>query len=193
MKPGYLLLCGAAGALLALVGCGGDGTAPGTPVRAAVGNNVPTRAATTNFNVTVQTDKTTYKVGESIQITVSATNNTATERTLQYPTKSNYLRWGYIIAQNNKIVTYEYWDGHGESLPPMIGTDTYAPGETKTFVYHFPYQNPPGNTNGKEKLAAGTYQVYAKMPATVYTSDWQVTRYPDPTPASPVITITVTQ
>jgi hypothetical protein len=193
MKHAHLL-GGATLALLALAGCGGGGTFQGAPiVREAFGRSVPTRAATTNFTVTVQTDKATYKVGDPIQITVSATNNTATERKLQYPTPFSYHRWGYIIAQNNKIVTYEYWDGHGERFPTVIGTDTYAPGETKTFAYAFPYPNTAGSKDGTETLAPGTYQVYARMPETVYTSDWQVTRYPDPTPASTPVTITVTK
>ena len=193
MKRKGLILCGAAVALLALAGCGTGSTTDGTPVRAAVGRGVPTRGATTNFTVTVQTNKATYKVGDPIQITVSATNSTATARTLQYPTPFSYHRWGYIISQNDKIVTYEYWDGHKEFFPAVIGTDTYAAGETKTFAYAFPYPNAAGSNTGPEQLPAGTYQVYARMPETVFTSDWQVTRYPDPTPASPPVTITVTK
>jgi hypothetical protein len=193
MKLGGLILSGSAVALLALTGCGGGGATEGTPVRTAVGRSVPTRGATTNFTVTVQTDKATYKVGEPIQIIVSATNSTASARTLRYPTPFSYHRWGYIISKNNKIVTYEYWDGHREFFPAVIGSDTYAPNETKTFAYVFPYPNTAGSTTGPEQLPAGTYQVYARMPETVYTSDWQITRYPDPTPASLPVTITVTQ
>src|SRR5687768_12249075 len=175
MQRGHLLLSGAAGLLLALAGCGGGGTTEGTgvgalAVRAAVGNRVPTRGATTNFTVAVQTDKATYRAGDPIQITVTATNNTAATHTLRYPTPFSYHRWGYIISQNDKIVTYEYWDGHGNAFPTVIGTDIYAPGETKTFAYTFPYPNPAGNGNAIERLSPGTYQVYARMPETVYTN-----------------------
>lgn len=192
MKRGKLFLGGAILALILQIGCGnGDTTGGQATVRAAVGRSVPTRAATTNFTVSVQTDKATYKVGEPIQITVSATNSTATQRKLQYPTPFSYHRWGYIISQNDKIVTYEYWDGHEEAFPAVIGTDTYAPGETKTFAYAFPYPNAKNQTT-KEQLPVGTYQVFARMPETVFTGDWQVTRFPDPTPASLPVTITIT-
>jgi hypothetical protein len=179
-------------ALMATAGCGGGsgGTQTAT-VRAAVGRSVPAKATLTGFNVTVQTDKASYKVGDPIKITVSATNSGQAARTLKYPTPFSYHRWGYIIAQNDKIVTYEYWDGHGQGFPAAIGSDTYASGETKSFTYDFPYPTPGGNTGGLEKLPEGTYQVYARMPELVYSDNWQDIRHLDPTPASLPVTITI--
>ena len=181
-------------ALLATAGCGGGSyDSGGTTVyeRTGVGRSVPAKANLADFTVTVQTDKATYKVGAPIKITVSATYNGQGTRTLKYPTSSLYHRWGYIIAKDDKIVTYEYWDGHGVSFTAMIGTDTYTAGETKTFTYDFPYPTPAGGTGGLESLAAGTYKVYARMPELVYTDKWQDIRHLDPTPASLPVTVTI--
>ena len=182
--------------LLATAGCGGgygNGNGVSTTVyeRTGVGRSVPAKADLANFTVTVQTDKATYKVGAPIKITVSATYNGQGTRTLKYPTPSAYQRWGYIIAKDEKIVTYEYWNGHRESFPAMVGSDTYTAGETKTFTYDFPYPTPAGSTGGLEALAAGTYQVYARMPELVYTDKWQDIRNLDPTPASLPVTVTI--
>lgn len=182
------LLC----ALLPLTGCGGSGDSTALPVRSAVGRSVPAKSSLNGFSVTVQTDKTTYAVGEPIQITVTATNTGASARTLRYPTSFAYHRWGYIIAQNDKIVTYEYWDGHREHFPTILGMDTYTAGEARTFAYRFPYLNLAGSVdNPTEQLPAGTYQVYARMPELVYTDDNKDVRYSEPTPASVPVTITI--
>ena len=182
------LLC----ALLPLTGCGGSGDSTVPGVRAAVGRSVPARSNLSGFSVTVQTDKTTYAAGEPIQITVAATNTGASARTLRYPTNFSYHRWGYIIAQNDKIVTYEYWDGHREHFPTVLGVDTYTAGETKPFAYRFPYRNTAGSVdNPTEQLPAGTYQVYARMPELVYTEDSKDLHYSEPTPASVPVTITI--
>ena len=53
------------------------------------------------------------------------------------------------------------------------------------------YPTPSGSTGGLEALAAGTYQVYARMPELVYTDKWQDIRNLDPTPASLPVTVTI--
>lgn len=179
--------------ILPLLGCGNGSTTPNMPpTREAVGRSVPQQRTLEGFQVTVQTNKGSYTAGEPIEIVVSATNTSDRSRTLRYPTDSAYHRWGYIIARDGRIVTYEYWEGHGDFFAQMIGEDTYQPGETKTFRYRFPYRKSSGEEiNPPEQLPPGTYQVYARMPETVYLNDFDPVRYTEPTPASQPVTIVV--
>ncbi|MCS6776757.1 MAG: BsuPI-related putative proteinase inhibitor [Chloroherpetonaceae bacterium] len=181
------------GILFSLPGCGNGSTTPNVPpTRDAVGRSVPQQRTLEGFQVTVQTDKTTYAPGEPIEIIVSATNTGTQPRTLRYPTDSAYHRWGYIIARDGRIVTYEYWEGHGDFFAQIIGEDTYQPGETRTFRYRFPYRMSSGEEiNPPEQLPPGTYQVYARMPETVYVDNFDPIRHTEPTPASQPVTIVV--
>jgi hypothetical protein len=184
-------------AAVTVIGCGGTGgtdttLAAGPTARASVGDAVPAKSSVAGLGVTVSTDKTTYKTGDPITITVSATNAGNSPLTLRYSSASDLVKWGYIIAQNDKIVTYEFWNGHRLVLPAVIGTDTYAPGETKTFTYTFPLTGLPTNDPDTiHSLSPGTYQVYARIPALVYNGA-QALRTDIPTPASDPVTITVT-
>lgn len=190
-------IIGFGGALLALwglAGCGGSGGGPmaGGAARPDVGRSVPAMAGLSNISVTVATDKATYKTGDPIQITVSATNTAGTPITLSYPTTYTYVKWGYVVTTpDGTIVTYEYWDGHNEVFPAVIGSDTYAAGETRQFAYVFPYPILAGDPDTIRTLPAGTYKIYAKMPELAYVAGVAY-RYSTTTPASAPVTITVT-
>jgi hypothetical protein len=168
-----------------LVACGGGSGSTGST---GIGASVPTRDTVLNFNVTVATDKTTYNTGDQINITVSATNTGSSPQTLSYPYADQIVHWGYIIAQNGKIVAYEYNSAHKQILPTAISVDQYAVGETKTFSYVFPYQ--PADKIQTTTLPAGTYQVYARQADLTYNGA-QAIRHTIPTPASDPVTITV--
>ncbi len=142
--------------------------------------------------VTVSTDKSTYTFGEPIQITVSVQNTDTKPHTITYPYADPVTHWGYIIAQNGKIITYEYWPGHNLVFADIVGTDTYQPGETKTFNYVFPYQPTGATSPPVTSLPAGTYQVYARQADLTYDGTTAI-RHTTPTPASNPITITVIQ
>ena len=175
-----------------LSGCGGGSS---TPVTNPAGYNpdgrvVPTTSNLSNLRVTISVDKSTYKVGEAINMTVSVNNISGSASSLSFPTASKSTWWGFLIAQSGKIVTYEYWTGHNLAFPQVIGTDAYAPGETHTFPWTFPYVPSAGSQPQTTTLPAGVYQVYARMPDVVYDNG---TKYSPsvPTPISDPVTITV--
>ena len=177
-----------------LPGCGG-GSGSSSLTRPAGynpdGRVVPNTSNLATLNVSISTDKTTYKTGEAINMTISVNNTSSGTSAITFPTASKSTWWGFLIAQNGKIVTYEYWTGHNQTFSQVIGVDTYAPGETHTFPYTFPYVPSAGSQPQTTVLPAGTYQVYARMPDIVYDNGTKVTS-DVPTPVSAPVTITVT-
>lgn len=179
-------------ALAVLTGCGGSNSSNTlTTVPNADGRALPAPQPLTGLTGSVTTDKTTYKVGDPIAITVSITNNSANAHTVAFPSGSKTVWWGYIIAQNGKIVTYEYWTGHNLGLTTDIGVDTYAAGATHTFSWTFPYTPDPSSPPLVASLPAGTYQIYVREPDLTYDGT-QAVRTDAPTPFSSPVTITVT-
>ena len=177
------------------VGLPGCGSSSGGPVFNAAGGDGRAVPAVTNLStlhIAIATDKTTYKVGDPIQMTISVTNTTSAVSAVSFPTTSQTNWWGYIIAQNGKIVTYEYSTAHNLAFPATVGFDTYQPGETHTFPYAFPFVPSATSPPLVASLPAGTYQVYARAPDLVYDNGVAV-RTTVPTPVSDPVTITVTQ
>jgi hypothetical protein len=160
-------------------------------VREAVGRSVLPVQTLPGLTVTVKTSKSAYRVGETIPITVSITNADSAPKLVQYSTGSPTVRWGYIIARDSKIVTYELWEGRRVFFTADIGMERFSPGETKEYASAFPLQIGGENHPATETLAPGTYQIYARL------SPWVIAGLPrpqssDPVPVSEPITITVT-
>lgn len=187
MKTGIRLLTTCAAAL-AICGCGGGGG--GMSAREAVGRSVLPVQSLPGLTVTVKTSKTEYRVGETIPITVSITSTDRDPKLVKYSTGSPAVRWGYIIARDNKIVTYEFWEGRRVFFTTDIGMERFSPGETKEYASEFPLKI-GGESAPAETLPPGTYQIYARL------SPWVISGLPrpqtgDPVPVSEPITITVT-
>lgn len=184
-----------AGAVLSmgLMGCGG-GSSGGLTFNAAGadGRALPARTNLSTLKLAIAADKTTYKTGDPIQMTISVTNMSSSTSAISFPTTSQTNWWGYIIAQNGKIVTYEYSSAHNLAFTDTIGFDTYSAGETHTFPYAFPFTPAPDSPAKVTVLPPGTYQVYARAPDLVY-DNGNAVRTSVPTPASDPVTITVTQ
>ena len=175
-----------------LPGCGGGSS---TSVTRPAGFNpdgrvVPNTSNLATLKVTISTDKSTYKVGEAINMTVSVNNTSSGTSSITFPTAAHATWWGFLIAQNGKIVTYEYWTGHNQAFPQVLGSDTYASGETHTFPWTFPYVPSAGSQPQTTTLPAGVYQVYARLPDIVYDNGTKVSS-DVPTPISDPVTITV--
>lgn len=170
---------------LPAVGCGGGRT---VLQRDSAGRALPGHGSIPGLAVTVATDRSSYTAGEPIEIIVSVTNTTASAKVLSYPTPSALHMWGYVVAKDGKIVTYEYWDGHGLAFPTVIGEMEYPPGSTRIFRYTLPLQQAPNET--REYLRPGTYQVFARLPALAWEGATTY-RFPDPVPASEPVTIEV--
>ena len=143
------------------------------------------------LQLSIASDKAIYQVGETIHLTISVTNTDSVSHTLSFPTSTTSTWWGYIISKNSTIVTYEYWTGHNLILPSIVGTDTYAAGETHTFNYDFPFVPNTSSSPLVSSLPAGIYQISARYPNALYDATSLVTNSV-PTPASAPITITVT-
>lgn len=180
-------------ALALLSGCGGgsSNSSTVTTIPHADGRALPASVPLSGLKGSVTTDKTTYKVGDPIAITVSITNTGTAAHTVTFPSGSKTVWWGYIITQNGKIVTYEYWSGHNLFFTADIGADTYAAGATHTFQWTFPYTPDPTSPPLVASLPAGTYQIYAREPDLTYDGT-QAVRSDTPTPFSDPVTITVT-
>jgi hypothetical protein len=160
-------------------------------VREAVGRSVLPVKSLPGFRVVVKTSKTAYRVGEAIPITVSITNTDSVSKLVKYSTGSPTVRWGYIIARDNKIVTYEFWEGRRVFFTTDIGMERFSPGETKEYVSAFPLKIGAENAPPTETLEPGTYQIYARL------SPWVIAGLPrpqtgDPVPVSEPVAITVT-
>jgi len=185
----------AAGVLsVGLSGCGGGTTVSNTlPVTIpnADGRTVPAELNLPNLKLVVTTDKTTYHTGEPINITISVTNTDTKAHAVSFTTGAKTNWWGYIISQNGKIVTYEYWTGHKLAFLANVGTDSYAPGETHTFPYTFPFIPDPSSPPMVSTLPPGTYQVYARYPDTLFDGGTPVNN-DVPTPTSVGVPITIT-
>ncbi len=156
------------------------------------GRALPGQTNLATLKIAIATDKTTYKTGDPIQMTISVTNTSAGTSAISFPTTSQTDWWGYIISQNGKIVTYEYSSAHTLLFPDTLGNDTYKPGETHTFPYVFPFTPTPDSPAKVTVLPPGTYQVYARAPDLVYDNGNPI-RTSVPTPASDPVTITITQ
>ncbi len=184
-----------AGAVLSmgLMGCGG-GSSSSSVVSGynPDGRALPGQTNLSTLKIAIATDKTTYKTGDSIQMTISVTNTSASTSAISFPTTSQTNWWGYIIAQNGKIVTYEYSSTHNLTFTDAVGFDTYGAGETHTFPYAFPFTPSPNSPAKVTVLPPGTYQVYARAPDLIY-DNGNAVRTSVPTPASDPVTITVTQ
>ena len=177
---------------LGLPGCGGGSTTTTTPINYTPdGRALPAQTNLSALRFQIGADKTTYKTGEPIKLTIVVTNPSSSQSTVTFPTADTTTWWGYIISQNGKIVSYEYWPGHKQIFPDVVGTDTYAAGQTKTFTYAFPYTPSAGSPAQVSVLPAGTYQIYARLPALLYDNGNRVDNSV-PTPVSDPITITVT-
>lgn len=173
-----------------LTGCGG-GTSNLTGIPNADGRALPAASTIHALQLSIASDKTTYKVGETIHLTISVTNTDSVAHTFAFPTPVKSTWWGYIISKNNTIVTYEYWPGHNLVLPSVVGTDTYAAGETHTFTYDFPFVPSTSSPPKVASLPVGIYQIYARYPNALY-DGVDLVANSVPTPASAPITITVT-
>jgi hypothetical protein len=176
-----------------LPGCGGGSS---SSVTRPAGYNpdgrvVPSTSNLSTLKVMISTDKSTYKTGEAINMTISVNNTSSATSSISFPTASQVTWWGFLIAQNGKIVTYEYWTGHNLAFSQVVGLDTYAPGETHTFPWTFPFVPSASSQPQTTILPAGVYQVYARMPDTVF-DNGTAFRPGVPTPISDPITITVT-
>ena len=155
------------------------------------GRTVPAQTNLAGLQVKVSTDKTTYKVGEAIAINVAVTNTTNAARAVSFPSGSQTVWWGYMISQNGKIVSYEYWTGHKLAFTDDVKFDSYQPGETHNFPWTFPYKPASDSPPQVSTLPAGTYQVQARIPDLLF--DGGIALRPDtPTPISDPVTITVT-
>ena len=176
-----------------LPGCGGGGSSTTTtPANYTPdGRALPGQTNLSTLRFKISADKATYKTGDPISLTISVTNSSTSQSTVTFPTASQNAWWGYVIAQNGKIVSYEYWPGHNLLFPQVIGTDTYAPGQTKTFTYAFPYTPSAGSPPQVSVLPPGTYQVYARLPALLFDNGNRVAN-DVPTPVSDAITLTIT-
>jgi hypothetical protein len=170
---------------LPAMGCGGGRA---VSQRDAVGRALSAPGSIPGLAVTVATDKSSYTAGEPIEITVSVTNTTASAKVLRYPTPSELHMWGYVVVKDGKVVTYEYWDGHGLAFPTVIGEMEYPPGSTRLFRYTLPLQQAPNAT--REYLQPGTYQVFARLPALAWEGAATYI-FPEPVPASEPVTIEV--
>ena len=180
---------------VSLPGCGGGSSSntATTPINFTPdGRALPpaTNLSTLRFQITA--DKSTYKTGDTINLTVTVNNSSGSQSMVSFPTASPVTWWGYTIAQNGKIVAYEYWPGHKQVFPQVVGFDTYAGGQTKTFNYVFPYMPSPDSPPQVSALPPGTYQIYASLPDLLYDNGNRVATSV-PTPVSAPITITVTQ
>lgn len=180
---------------IGLSGCGGGtsytkGILPVT-IPNADGRSVPPQLNLPSLKLTVSTDKTTYHTGEPINISIMATNIDSKAHSISFTTGSQTNWWGYIIAQNGVIITYEYWKGHKLAFPANVGTDSYAPGATHTFPYVFPFVPDPSSPPQVSTLPPGTYQIYARYPDTLFDGGTPVNN-DVPTPVSAGVTITVT-
>lgn len=160
-------------------------------VREAVGRSVLPVQTLPGMTVTVKTPGTDYRVGETIPITVSITCTDSVPKLVKYSTGSPTVRWGYILVRDNRIVTYEFWEGRRVFFTTDIGMERFLPGETKEYAFEFPVKIAGESAPAAETLAPGTYQIYARL------SPWIISGLPrpqtgDPVPVSEPITITVT-
>ncbi len=178
-----------------LPGCGGGSS----PKAVLIPNNyspdgraLPPATNLSTLRFQISADKTTYKTGDTINLTVTVSNSSGSQSMVSFPTVSQIAWWGYTIAQDGKIVAYEYWPGHKQVFPQVVGFDTYAGGQTKTFNYVFPYTPSPDSPPQVSALPPGTYQIYASLPELLYDNGNRVANSV-PTPVSAPITITVTQ
>lgn len=185
---GTVLLAAVLGA--GLPGCGGSGKSAVTTIPGADGRSIPASLNLPSLHLSITSDKSTYKVGDTIHLTISVTNTDTKTHTVSFPSATQTTWWGYIVGQNGKIVSYEYWPGHNLITTANLGTDTYAAGETHTFAYDFPYA-PVGSPPQVSSLPAGTYQIYARYPNATFDAGTLVSNTV-PTPASAALTISVT-
>lgn len=72
----------AAGLTLGLAGCGGGGNGGGIRVPTPTPTLTPTPTTSAPLVSTITTDKTTYKRGETVNVTVTFRNNSSVEQTL---------------------------------------------------------------------------------------------------------------
>ncbi|MCE7699592.1 MAG: BsuPI-related putative proteinase inhibitor [Methanobacterium paludis] len=168
--------------VMALAGCGGGGQ--GDVSRQAIGKDVPANVSIPGMSVGVATDKSSYKAGDTVTITVTPANTSGSALTLRY--MDGRPEWGYIIAQGGKVVAYKFGPS-GLSYSQVIITTTYAAGESKAVTLAYPSSSSYPAT----ALPAGTYQVYATPTDVLYVG--QTLKNYQLAPVSSPVTFTVTR
>jgi hypothetical protein len=109
-----------------------------------------------NIKYYIQTDKSTYNLGENVKMLYRVTNLRDESVTLIFP---HYPEYQFCVEQNNNRI----WDAIGYRLLVMTYL-TLLPGETKEFPDDF---TPPFiwymRNNGNELVNLGTYNVIGEL------------------------------
>lgn len=107
--------------------------------------------------VKASTDKTTYKIGEPVQIGATVTNTTDAPKTVD-------IRWGmicdFIITDEAGNAVWNY--GANLRFIRILGATTWTKGETKTMSATWNGVALPGSTT-PTKLQPGRYRVQAVL------------------------------
>lgn len=108
----------------------------------------PALAQAGDIQVKVQTDKTTYALGEPVNITVDVTNTSSSPVALNY---RNGQEYDIIINKDGQ----EVWKwSMGKFFTQELHSVTLAPGESRTFQDSWTQ-----TVNGNQPITPGQYQI----------------------------------
>ncbi|ARU63638.1 hypothetical protein CBW65_23430 [Tumebacillus avium] len=102
--------------------------------------------------LTVTTNKSTYAVGEAVQITLTLTNTTSSTQTYNFNTSQRYD----IVVQKGGREVWRW--SNGQFFLQVLGTLTLQPGESVTYTETWDQTNNNGN-----QVAAGTYTIVGSI------------------------------
>ena len=121
-------------------------------------DDVDKRAAKAAVAVTVETDKTNYKVDEIVRFTITAQNQRETEQTLIFTSGQSF---DIRIRENRKDESPVVWNwSHGRMFTMALRRMKLAPGETKTYEATWDQKDNEGDI-----VPRSNYRVEAQLKA----------------------------